>query len=80
LLVVVVAVVICEIIESELLFLQLDAVQKMVAAVEKSLKLVSDQLAVQYVSSVALLMRLVIFFDFCKFYDNIPLVLLIKEV
>jgi len=56
LLVVVVAVVICEIIESELLFLQLDAVQKMVAAVEKSLKLVSDQLAVQYVSSVALLM------------------------
>ena len=56
-LVVVVAVVICEIIESELLFLQLDAVQKMVAAVEKSLKLVSDQLAVQYVSSVALLMR-----------------------
>jgi len=57
LLVVVVAVVICEIIESELLFLQLDAVQKMVAAVEKSLKLVSDQLAVQYVSSVALLMR-----------------------
>ena len=56
-LVVVVAVVICEIIESELLFLQLDAVQKMVAAVEKSLKLVSDQLAVQYVSSVALVMR-----------------------
>ena len=56
-LVVVVAVDICEIIESELLFLQLDAVQKMVAAVEKSLKLVSDQLAVQYVSSVALLMR-----------------------
>jgi len=29
----------------------------MVAAVEKSLKLVSDQLAVQYVSSVALVMR-----------------------